>query len=88
MADSRTNIIELERRDDERRSLPSLVEKLGGDLSTLFDQKLALLKIELKEEVDEYVRGAILILAGGIVGAIGLALTNIAGVLPTRIKNI
>lgn len=78
MADSRSNIAAWERRDEERRDLPSLVEKLGGDLANLFDQKLALLKIEVKEEVDEYVRGSILILAGGIVAGIGFALANIA----------
>jgi len=78
MADSRSNIAAWEKRDDERRDLPSLVEKLGGDLAKLFDQKLALLRIEVKEEVDEYVRGSILMLAGGIVAAIGFALANIA----------
>jgi len=78
MADSRSNTAAWERRDDERRDLPSLVEKLGGDLTKLIDQKLALLKIEVKEEVDAYVRGSILILAGGIVAGIGFALANIA----------
>ncbi len=65
-------------RPDERRDLPSLIERLAGDVSTLFDQKLKLLRVELKEEVDAYVRGAIFILAGGIVAAIGFALANIA----------
>jgi uncharacterized membrane protein YqjE len=78
MADSRTNIAAWDRRDDEGRDLPSLVERLAADLSKLIDQKLTLLKIEVKEEVDEYVRGSILILAGGIVAAIGFALANIA----------
>lgn len=78
MADSRSNIAALERRENERHDLPSLVERLGGDLSKLFDQKLALLKIEIHEEVHEYVRGSILILGGGIVAAIGFALGNIA----------
>jgi uncharacterized membrane protein YqjE len=78
MVKSSTDIAARETRDDERRDLPSLVEKLGGDLSKLFDQKLALLKIEVKEEVDEYVRGSILILAGGIVAGMALALANIA----------
>lgn len=65
-------------RQDERRDLPSLIERLAGDVSTLFDQKLTLLRVEIKEEVDAYVRGAIFILAGGIVAAIGFALANIA----------
>src|SRR4030095_10961114 len=64
--------------EDERRDLPALIERLAGDVSTLFDQKLMLLRVELKEEVDAYVRGSILILAGAIVAVIGFALANIA----------
>jgi len=67
----------LERRD-QQNDLPSLVERLAGDVANLFDQKVTLLKIELKEEVDAYVRGSIFIAAGGIVAAVGFALANIA----------
>jgi len=66
----------IERRD--ARDLPSLLERLAEDLGTLFDQKLALLKIEVKEEATAYLRGAVFILAGAIVAAIGFSLTNIA----------
>src|SRR6187401_104325 len=65
-------------RQDERRDLPSLIERLAGDVSALFDQKLTLLRIEVKEEVDAYVRGSIFIIAGGVVAVIGFALANIA----------
>lgn len=64
--------------DDGRPDLPTLIERLAGDVSSLFDQKLRLLRVELKEEVDAYVRGSIFILAGGMVAAIGFALANIA----------
>ena len=67
----------LERRE-QQNDLPSLVERLAGDVANLFDQKVMLLKIELKEEVDAYVRGGIFIAAGGIVAAVGFALANIA----------
>ena len=67
----------LERRD-QQNDLPSLVERLAGDVANLFDQKVTLLKIELKEEVDAYVRGSLFIAAGGIVAAVGFALANIA----------
>jgi len=67
----------LERRE-QQNDLPSLVERLAGDIANLFDQKVTLLKIELKEEVDAYVRGSIIIAAGGIVAAVGFALANIA----------
>lgn len=65
-------------RPDEGRDLPSLIERLAGDVSTLFDQKLTLLRIEIKEEVDAYVRGSIFIVAGGVIAVIGFALTNIS----------
>ena len=58
--------------------LPSLVQRLAENVAELFEQKIALLKVELKEEIDAYVRGSIVILAGGIVAAVGFALTNIA----------
>lgn len=79
MANSRTTGATLETREsDERRDLLSLIERLAGDVTMLFDQKLTLLKVEIREEVDAYVRGSILILAGGIISAIGFALANIA----------
>jgi uncharacterized membrane protein YqjE len=65
-------------RREQQNDLPSLVERLAEDVASLFDQKVALLKIELKEEVDAYVRGSIFIAAGGIVAAVGFALANIA----------
>src|SRR6185503_7758244 len=40
--------------------------------------RLDLLKIEIKEEVNAYVRGALTIMAGVIVAAVGLALANVA----------
>ena len=72
MAEARTN--ELTSRDD----LPSLVERLFGDVAQLFDQKLALLKVELKEEVNAYIRGGIVIMAAAVVVAVGFALANVA----------
>lgn len=62
----------------EPQDLPSLIERLAGDLGTLIDQKLTLLKIEVKEETNAYLRGTIFIVAGAIVAAIGFSLTNIA----------
>ena len=63
---------------EQRQDLPSLLERLASDVTTLFDQKLTLLKIEVKEDVNAYVRGSIAILAGAIVAAVGFALVNIA----------
>ena len=63
---------------DKPADLPSLFERLADDVAKLFDQKLTLLKIELKEETDAYIRGIIAIAAGAIVAAVGFSLANIA----------
>jgi uncharacterized membrane protein YqjE len=44
----------------------------------LFDTKLSLLKVELKEEASAYARGGIAIALGGIVAGVGFALLNVA----------
>ncbi len=60
------------------QDLPSLFERLASDLAKLFDQKVALLKIEVKEELNVYLRGGIAILAGAVVATVGFALLNVA----------
>jgi len=59
-------------------SLPSLFSRLGDDVVQLFDTKISLLKVEIKEEASEYARGGIMIGVGGIIAAIGFALLNVA----------
>jgi uncharacterized membrane protein YqjE len=59
-------------------NLPSLFGRLGDDLTRLLDLRLDLLKIEIKEEVNAYVRGALTIMVGIVVAAVGLALANVA----------
>lgn len=66
----------MERTDNE--TLPALVSRLGDDVMQLFDTKLSLLKVELKEEVNEYARDGVLIAVGGIIAALGFALLNVA----------
>ncbi len=62
----------------ENESLPTLFSRLGDDVVQLFDTKVSLLKVELKEEANAYARGGIMIAAGGMVAAIGFALLNVA----------
>ena len=62
----------------ETDSLPTLVGKLGDDVMQLFDTKLSLLKVEIKEEANAYARGGIAIALGGVVAAVGFALLNVA----------
>jgi uncharacterized membrane protein YqjE len=62
----------------ELDQLPSLFGRLGDDVMKLLDTKLSLLKVELSEDVNAYVRGAVLIGVGGFIAAVGFALLNIA----------
>jgi len=62
---------------DEGR-LPELLGKMAEELTQLFDTKLSLLKVELKEEIDSYIHGGVMILIGAVVVAVGFALLNVA----------
>jgi uncharacterized membrane protein YqjE len=62
----------------EREGLPALFTRMADHLAQLFDTKLSLLKVELKEEIDAYLRGGMMVLAGAIIVAVGFALLNIA----------
>ena len=63
---------------EQPQDLPSLLERLASDVAALVDQKFTLLKIEVKEDVNAYLRGSIAIVAGAIVAAVGFALVNVA----------
>ena len=69
---------ELTSRTDNNESLPVLVGRLGDDVMQLFDTKISLLKVEIKEEVNAVAKSGALIAAGGIIAAIGFALLNVA----------
>jgi uncharacterized membrane protein YqjE len=58
--------------------LPALFGRLSDGVTTLLDTKLSLLKVEIKEDVSAYVRGAVKILIGGIIAAVGFAILNVA----------
>ena len=62
----------------EPESLPALFAKMADEITQLFDTKLALLRVEIKEEVSTYTRGAIVILIGGVGVVVGFALLNVA----------
>jgi len=65
-------------RETDNESLPSLFSRLGDDVMQLFDTKMSLLKVELKEEANSYARGGAMIAVGGVIAAIGFALLNVA----------
>ena len=62
----------------DNESLPSLFSRLGDDVMQLFDTKMSLLKVELKDEANTYARGGAMIAVGGVIAAIGFALLNVA----------
>ncbi len=62
----------------ENESLPTLVTRLGDDVMQLFDTKLSLLKVEIKEEANAFARAGTMIALGVIIAAIGFALVNVA----------
>ena len=59
-------------------ALPALFGRLGDDVMKLLDTKLSLLKVEVKEDADAYIRGAVMIGIGGVIAAVGFALLNVA----------
>ena len=78
MQESGKKVVTAQLEKHGNTDLPEMLERLAGQITKLFDQKLALLRIEVKEDVNAYVRGAMVILAGGIVAAVGFALANVA----------
>jgi uncharacterized membrane protein YqjE len=58
--------------------LPALFGRLSDGVTTLLDAKLNLLKVEIKEDINGYIRGAVTILIGGIIAAVGFAILNVA----------
>jgi len=68
----------ISRADSPDEGLPSLFSRLGDDLGTMLELRLNLLKVEIREDVDAYIRRGITMVIGGIVVAVGFALANLA----------
>lgn len=58
--------------------LSALFGRLSDGVVKLLDTKLSLLKVEIKEDVNAYIRGAVTILIGAIIAAVGFAILNVA----------
>jgi uncharacterized membrane protein YqjE len=63
---------------NDNENLPRLFSRLGDDVMQLFDTKMSLLKVEIREEANVYARSGAMIAIGGIIAAIGFALLNVA----------
>ncbi|HEY7786530.1 MAG TPA: phage holin family protein [Pyrinomonadaceae bacterium] len=62
----------------ESENLPSLFSRLADDVMALFDAKINLLKVELKQEARTFANASTMMAIGAIVAAIGFALLNVA----------
>lgn len=62
----------------ETEQLPTLIGRLGDDVMELVDSKISLLKVELKEEANTFVRGGVMIAIGGVIATVGFILVNVA----------
>ncbi len=80
MAATKTSLISVNEATmrNETESLPALFSRLSDDVMQLFNSQLTLFKVEIKEEANAYVRGAIMIGLGAVVALIGFALLNVA----------
>jgi len=80
MAATKTSLISVNESTmrNEMESLPTLFSRLGDDVMQLFNSQLTLFKVEIKEEANAYLRGAIMIGLGAVVALIGFALLNVA----------
>lgn len=78
MAATRTSLVVNDRARPETEKLPDLLSRLGDDALALIRSQFALFKVELKEEANDYVRGAVTIAVGSAIAMIGFALLNVA----------
>ena len=80
MAATKTSLISVNGATmrSETESLTTLFSRLGDDVMQLFNSQLTLFKVEIKEEANAYLRGAIMIGLGAVVALIGFALLNVA----------
>ncbi len=63
---------------DVGESLPNLVARLGEDVVTLVDTKLALLKVEIKDDVAAYVEGSASLIVSVGIATVGIGLVALA----------
>lgn len=64
----------------DAEELPSLVSELGSDIAELFDAKVGLLKLEVKEDMVAYLLGAASIAGSIVIATIGIVFASLAAV--------
>ena len=79
MAATKTSLVSVnDVNRTENEGLTTLLSRLGDDVMELINSQLALFKVEIKEEANAYIRGAVTIAVGAVIAAIGFALINVA----------
>ncbi|HTG91504.1 MAG TPA: phage holin family protein [Pyrinomonadaceae bacterium] len=78
MAATRTSLVVNNGNQAETDGLPNLLSRLGDDAMQLINSQFALFKVEIKEEANAYIRGAVTIAVASVVALIGFALLNVA----------
>jgi uncharacterized membrane protein YqjE len=63
---------------EQSEQFAALFCRLADQLTQLFDAKLNLFRVELKEQLSGYARGVITMVAGAVIAIIGFALLNVA----------
>jgi uncharacterized membrane protein YqjE len=78
MATARTAMDKRGEVPAEIENLPVLVTRLGDDVMQLFDTKISLLKVEVQEDVNAFLRSSIVIVAASMVALVGVSLVSVA----------
>jgi len=78
MATARTAMNKRVETAAEMENLPLLLTRLGDDVMRLFDTKMSLLKVEVKEDVSAFLRAGIVIAIAAMVALLGFALASVA----------
>ena len=78
MATSGTAISKRAEPPAETEYLPVLLTRLGDDVMRLFDTKISLLKVEVREDVSAFLRAGVMIATAAMVALIGFALASVA----------
>ena len=81
MATPGTAVSKRSQQPTELENLPVLFTRLGDDVTQLFDTKMSLLKVEVKEDVSAFLHSAVGIAIAAIVALMGFALASMAGAI-------
>lgn len=60
------------------KEVPNLLRKLGSDVTLFVDQKVALLKAELRDELKGYLKDGVMLAIGGVLLTVAFLIINIA----------